>query len=91
VEIPASFIGKRLVLELEAVGDLAEVVINGKRVAVLAWDPFEVDVTNYLRRGKNAIVLKVANSMQNLLCRQPKPSGILGDVRIVPYTRVTLK
>ena len=91
VELPASFMGKRLILELEAVGDLAEVVINGRRVAVLAWEPFKADVTNHLRRGRNKITLKVANSMQNLLCQQPKPSGILGEVRIVTYNRVTLK
>jgi hypothetical protein len=91
VEVPSSFAGERLMLELEAVGDLAEVVINGKNVAVLAWEPYQADVTNYIRPGKNEITLKVANSLQNLLCLKPKPSGILGEVRIVPYHRVTLK
>ena len=58
---------------------------------VLAWDPFRTDITEFVGTGKNEITIKVANSLQNLFCHQPKPSGILGAVKIVPYERIVLK
>jgi len=82
VRLPAAK-GRRLSLRLERVADLADVWVNGKQAGVLAWEPFEADITDLVRRGANEIAIKVANSMQNLLVREPRPSGLLGPVKII--------
>jgi hypothetical protein len=74
---------QRLVLELDRPGDMAEVLVNGRSAAVLAWEPFEADITDLVRRGPNAIEIRVANSLQNLFVMEPKPSGLLGPVRLL--------
>lgn len=52
---------------------------------VRAWEPFEVEITDFVTPGENELVIKVANSLQNLICATPKASGILGEVRVAAY------
>ena len=57
--------GQRLYVDLGSIGDVAEVRINGQ-LAGTAWaKPYRVDVTRLLRRGRNAIEVRVANTWQN--------------------------
>ena len=56
-----------------------------------AWEPFVWDISPAVRTGQNDLEIKVANSLQNLLVQQPKPSGILGPVRIVPHKEIAFK
>ena len=78
----------RLHLEMEQPGDLAEVVVNGISCGVRAWEPFAWDISDAVSSGQNNLQIKVANSLQNLLLQEPKPSGLLGPVRIVPYKEI---
>lgn len=78
----------RLFLEMEPPGDLVEVLINGKSCGVRAWEPWRVEITSAAKVGQNEIELRIANSLQNLLVQEPKPSGLLGPVQIVPYREV---
>jgi len=78
----------RLFLEMEAPGDLVEVLVNGKSCGVRAWEPWRVEVTAAACRGENELELRIANSLQNLLVQEPKPSGLLGAVRLVPSREV---
>lgn len=79
----------QLYLQMERPGDLAEVIVNGKCCGVRAWEPFEWDITTAVQSGQNTLEVRIANSLQNLLVQESKPSGLLGKVRIVPHKRVS--
>jgi len=85
-----AYVGCRLTLRLEKVADLADISVNGRQVAVRAWEPFEADISAYVNQGENTVTIKVANSMQNLVV-EPKPSGLLGKVKVVGERRVSLQ
>lgn len=74
----------RLFLEMDRPGDLMEVRVNGRPCGARPWEPWRVEITNALSGPTNEIEVHVANSLQNLLVHEPKPSGILGRVRLVP-------
>jgi hypothetical protein len=76
----------KLFLELEGVADLAEVIVNGQRMGVMAWEPWHVEITDAVKPGPNRIEVKVTCSMQNLIVGEPKPSGLLGLARIVQWS-----
>lgn len=48
-------------------GTVAEVRVNGKPVGVIAFKPYELDVSTYLKKGENKIEVKVTGSLKNLL------------------------
>ncbi|RZF59840.1 glycosyl hydrolase [Sphingobacterium corticibacterium] len=59
-------IGKqRVTLKLERVESLAEIVLNGREVGVIWTNPLEIDVTDYLTRGKNKLEVRVYNTWGN--------------------------
>lgn len=57
--------GKRMVLDLGSVRDLAEVLVNGKSVGVVWAPPYKVDVTDALKAGANQIEIRVTNEWTN--------------------------
>jgi hypothetical protein len=63
----------------------AEVFINGKSAGIAAWEPFEVDITGFLRQGTNRIGIKVTNTLENLLYGVQKPAGLLGSAKIYRF------
>jgi hypothetical protein len=73
---------KRYVLSLGQVEDLgiARVRLNGKDLSVIWAKPFEVDVTNILQKGQNALEISVVNSWRNRL---------LGDEKLPAEKRLT--
>ncbi|MEA3402652.1 MAG: glycosyl hydrolase [Armatimonadota bacterium] len=81
----------RLVLEMDPPGDMFEVLVNGRSCGVRAWEPWAVEITGAITGPTNDIEIRVANSLQNLLVQQPRPSGILGGVRIVPRKELRFK
>jgi len=89
VEIPKKYLSKRLILKLTDIAESADVWVNGKQVAVLPWEPLEVEISDHVQPGENVVTIKVANSLQNLLVKE-KSSGILGRVEIVPHHRLTI-
>lgn len=81
--------GKRLVLDLGKVHDLAMVSVNGRALAPAITAPFHVDVTSALRPGTNDLVVRVANTPQNAMIDEKAPAyrnlksapaGLLGPV-----------
>lgn len=57
-------------------GTVAEVYVNGQKAGMIAFDPYELDVTPYLKEGKNEIDVHVIGSLKNLLgphYRDPAP------------------
>lgn len=66
VEIP-KFSG-RLILDLGEVYNIAEVEINGKKVATLWKTPFKTDISEHVKKGESAeIKIKVTNLWVNRL------------------------
>ncbi len=61
-ELAAAASGRRLWLDLGAVGLAAEVWVNGKKAGERAWRPFRFDITGQVRSGRNSLRVRVANS-----------------------------
>ena len=59
--------GARILIDLGAVNDLAEVSINGHALGILWKQPFEVDATDVLKPGNNQLEIKVTNEWTNRL------------------------
>jgi (4-O-methyl)-D-glucuronate---lignin esterase len=71
--------GSRTMLDLGAVNDLAEVVVNGRSLATVWKPPYRVDVTGALRAGANNVQIKVTNEWTNRM---------IGDRGAPPERRV---
>jgi hypothetical protein len=59
--------GTRVLLDLGAVRDLAEVSVNGKPLGIAWTPPFRVDVTSAMKPGMNRIEVRVTNEWTNRL------------------------
>ena len=70
-------------LDLGAVGDVAQVEINGIEAGVVWSTPYRLDISRHLRNGRNSIVIKVANLWRNRLIGDVQP-----DVEPVAFTTV---
>jgi hypothetical protein len=46
-------------------GTLAEVWVNGQNAGLIAWQPFELDVTEWIKTGTNEITVNVFGSLKN--------------------------
>ncbi len=67
ISIPPEFVGdgKRLMLDLGQVRELAEIRMNGRVVAVAWCPPFAVDITGAVRPGPNELEIVVVNGWRN--------------------------
>ena len=67
VNIPEFYLGKdkKLKLELGDVRYCAEIWLNGKLVTYRPWPPYSVDITDFVKVGKNNITIVVANLKAN--------------------------
>jgi len=66
-DVPAEYLAAdtKLVLNLGDVKHFVEIWINGKLVDTRVWPPFETEVQNYLKAGKNTVSLVVGNLRAN--------------------------
>ena len=69
--------------------DVLEVLINGQSAGVRLWEPYAVELTEFLRPGENVLELRVANTLANLLKGVERPSGLAGAPKLTPYRRFT--
>ncbi len=72
--------GKYVVSLNEWKGTIAEVTVNGEPAGVIAFPPFQADVTRFIKAGVNKIEVKVIGSLKNLLgphFNNPDP-GLVG-------------
>jgi hypothetical protein len=72
--------GSRLVLDLGAVKELAEVRLNGHDLGVLWAAPFRVDVTEAIRPAGNKLEIEVVNFW---------PNRVIGDQSLPEAKRLT--
>lgn len=77
IDVPADFLasGRAVRLDLGEVKNFATVTLNGKPVATLWKPPFALDVTTFLKPGKNRLQVKVTNLW---------PNRLIGDEQLPP-------
>lgn len=56
-------------INIPLLNSTAEVSVNGKTAGILWCSPWHLDVTPYLKKGKNKIEIRVCNSLWNRLVR----------------------
>ena len=69
-------------IDLGAVGDIAEVLINDQRVGVQAWAPYVISLNDVCHPGKNRVQIRVTNSMANRYDGRQLRSGLIGPVTL---------
>jgi hypothetical protein len=88
-QLPDEFAGQHIFLEPVMSDDVLEVLINGQSAGVRLWEPYAVQVTEFLHPGENVLELRVANTLANLLKGVERPSGLAGAPELRPYRRFT--
>jgi hypothetical protein len=80
--LPAGYLAKQrhLTLDLGTVKNIAEVTLNGKPLGILWKEPFQVDVTEDAKEGKNNLTIKVTNLW---------PNRLIGDQKLEEKDRLT--
>jgi hypothetical protein len=67
-EVPAALASRdRLFLQLGDLAEIAEVLLNGKRLGVVWLPPFRIEVSGAVRSGSNRLEVRVANLWANRL------------------------
>jgi hypothetical protein len=79
----ATLTGRRWMLDLGDVRDVAEIVINGSAIGSRLWTPYRADITPALRPDGNVIRVRVTNTGANAR-GQALTSGLLGPVFLRP-------
>jgi hypothetical protein len=72
--------GQVVLLDLGRIQEVADVYINGENAGILWCEPFRLDITKYIKPGKNRFIIEVANVWTNRLC---------GDARLAPEQRIS--
>jgi hypothetical protein len=57
----------RVFLDLGKVGILSDIYLNGNHIGIIYKAPFQVDITDAIRQGKNHLIIEVANTWSNRL------------------------
>ncbi len=79
INVSAEDAGKNAVLDIkEFHGCVAEVYANGEYCGDVMWFPYTADLTGKLREGENEIVIKLTNTLRNLLGPSHRPVGDIG-------------
>ena len=83
---PAAAAGQRVRLTFPAMEAIVAVVeLNGRALPPVAWSPWEVDVTDALKPGENALKITLVNSLRNLLGPHHHAIGELTSVGPVNF------
>jgi hypothetical protein len=81
--------GRRWMLDLGDVRDVADVSVNGHSFDPLLWSPYQADITSALHSGSNDVVVTVTNTLANAH-GDARASGLLGPVLLRPSVRSTV-
>ncbi len=65
--VPAANYGRIVVSSGDWSGSLADVRVNGKPAGIIAFPPFELDVTSLVRPGRNTVEVTVYGTLKNTL------------------------
>jgi hypothetical protein len=59
--------GQGVLLDLGSLREVAEVVLNGRSLGILWKEPYQADVSGFLKPGRNVLEVKVTNLWHNRL------------------------
>ena len=66
----------RYILKLKKLfAPTAKLLINGKEAGTFAFSPYEIDVTDYLRNGKNEVAIRLFSGNRNIFGPHHRPIG----------------
>lgn len=57
--------GQKITIDLDNPGFVAKVLVNGKDAGIVWCSPWKLDITPFLKNGKNNLEIHVANSLMN--------------------------
>ncbi len=70
--------GEKAWLELAGLeGIVCKVKVNGKKAGSIIWQPWKVEITDLLKKGKNRVDIEVVGSCRNMLGPHHHPDGEL--------------
>ncbi|MEE9431649.1 MAG: glycosyl hydrolase [Melioribacteraceae bacterium] len=58
-------INNQITLDLGGVSKVAKVFFNGKPLDILWYSPYQIDITKTAKKGKNNLIIEVANVLSN--------------------------
>jgi hypothetical protein len=67
--------GRRVILDLGEVAELADVTLNGRGLRTLWKPPYRLDITDALHPGRNQIELRITNLWVNRLIGDEQPGA----------------
>ncbi|MEW6652547.1 MAG: glycosyl hydrolase [Bacteroidota bacterium] len=82
INIPQKYLCGKLFLEAGCGEDVLEVIVNDCKPIVIPWHPYSIDISNLVVEGDNKIILKVTNTLINVLEAVKKESGVLVSPKI---------
>ena len=93
VEIPATLLKERVLLDCGKVGVAAEIWVNDAYAGARPWQPFVLEVTEHLRPGPNHLKIRVANTEANAravgenigILEKIDQNGWVGPASLVPF------
>jgi hypothetical protein len=93
VNIPTAMLAERVLLNCGKLGVTAEIWINDVYVGGRPWQPFVLEVTDYLRPGPNRFKIRIANTEANAravgesigLLEKIDENGWIGPALLVPF------
>jgi hypothetical protein len=78
-------------LDLGSFLGTAQVSLNGRRLSALnVLDASKIDLSRFLRPGKNTLQVYLATPIYNAAYKTKSPYGLVGPVILVPYGQITL-
>ena len=81
-ELSGRFDNRALFPGPRQVGDIAEVIVNGRTAGVLGWAPYSIQIGHLCREGHNQLEIRITNSMANYYEGMQSPSGLMGPVTV---------
>ena len=84
-ELAPQLRGNQILLDCGQVGVAAEVFLNGQKAGTRLWTPFSIDVTTFLKPGKNHLRIVVTNASDAAMRAAPDLKSYQEIGRPVPY------
>jgi hypothetical protein len=78
-ELPEEYLNGKVFLRLNCGEDVAEVIVNNSTPIVIPWNPYDIDITNFVKAGANVIEIKITNTLINILEGVQKESGLFDE------------
>lgn len=72
-------------LDLGAVKNLAEVIVNGQNLGIVWKTPFRLDISKALKAGENQLEIRVVNLWVNRLIGDTQPGAVKTTFTTMPF------